>query len=75
MSQPIKFFITTYTSLSHSAVIGMLSSMDVKYVYDVNPTEQEYSKFSAQGPYEAFEKIKDASERNHDMPISLEYGG
>ena len=74
MEELTRVFVTTYTSMSHLGLIGLLSSMDVQYRYDQHQTEQIYSKFELLCNYAVLEKLKDLSDANNATPISLEYG-
>ena len=41
----MRYYITTYTSFSHTHVINLLSSNDANYQYKDYPTEETYSRF------------------------------
>lgn len=73
-NQSIKYYITTYTSFSHNHVIALLSSNDAQYRYDIDQTEQWYSRFEIYSNQRAFDMLKEASHENNGNSFTLEYG-
>ncbi len=69
-----KFYITTYTNYAHNHAIGILSSNDAQYKYEVLAEEQAYSRFEVLADRKVLEILKDHSDSNHMTPMTLEYG-
>ena len=70
----IKYYITTYTSFSHNHVIAILSSNEAKYRFEVQQTEQMYSRFEVYSNPRAFEMLREAASENNGNSFTLEYG-
>lgn len=76
MTNPIKFNITTYTSFAHNYVIAILSTNEAEYRFDVEQSDQTYSRFVVLADYNMFSRIRDmiTSNTNDGNAISIEYG-
>jgi hypothetical protein len=74
MTDKMRYFITTYTSFSHTHVINLLSSNDAQYRYQDYPTEESYSKFEILSDRHTFEVLREASKENNGSAFSIEYG-
>ena len=70
----IKFTATTYESSTHTYVIQILTSMDCRFEYSLDQTEQAYSRFRVVGPQTAFERIREIVHENSIYTVTLEYG-
>ena len=70
----LQFRATTYESTTHTYVIQILTSMDCKFEYYLEQSEQAYSKFRIIGPTEAFEKLRDLIQLNSIYVVTLEHG-
>ena len=70
----IKFTATTYESSTHIYVMQILTSMDCKFEYSLDQTEQAYSRFKVIGPLAAFERLKMIVQENNIYVVTLEYG-
>ena len=74
MTDKMRYFITTYTSFSHTHVINLLSSNDAQYRFQDYPTEESYSKFEILSDRYTFEVLREASKENNGSAFSIEYG-
>jgi hypothetical protein len=70
----IQFTATTYESSTHTYVIQILTSMDCRFEYSLDQTEQAYSRFRAVGPQAAFERLREIVQENSIYTVTLEYG-
>lgn len=70
----IQFTATTYESTTHVYVIQILTSMDCRFEYSLDRTEQAYSRFKIAGPQEVFERLKGIVQENNIYVVTLEYG-
>ena len=70
----IKFTATTYESTTHVYVIQILTSMDCRFEYSLDKTEQAYSRFRVLGPQQAFERLREIVHENNIYVVTLEYG-
>lgn len=70
----IKFTATTYESSTHTYVIQILTSMDCKFEFSLDQTEQAYSRFRVIGPQAAFERLREIVQENSIYTVTLEYG-
>jgi hypothetical protein len=70
----IQFTATTYESTTHVYVIQLLTSMDCKFEYSLDKTEQAYSRFRIIGPQAAFERLRRIVQENNIYVVTLEYG-
>lgn len=70
----MRYFVTTYTSFSHTHVINLLSSNDANYQYKEYPTEETYSRFEVLSDRYTFDIIREASTSNDGTSFTLEYG-
>ncbi len=70
----IKFTATTYESSTHTYVIQILTSMDCRFEYSLDQTEQAYSRFRVVGPQAAFERLREIVQENSIYTVTLEYG-
>ena len=70
----MRYFITTYTSFSHTHVINLLSSNDAQYQYKDYPTEETYSRFEVLSDRYTFDVIREAASNNDGTAFTLEYG-
>lgn len=70
----IRFTATTYESNTHTYVIQILSSMDCKFEYTLDKTEQAYSRFRVFGSQDAFDRLKGLIHENSVYVVTLEYG-
>jgi hypothetical protein len=70
----IKFTATTYESSTHTYVIQILTSMDCRFEYSLDQTEQAYSRFRVMGPQAAFERLREIVQENNIYTVTLEYG-
>lgn len=70
----IQFTATTYESNTHVYVIQILTSMDCRFEYSLDQTEQAYSRFRVLGPQTAFERLKKIVQENNIYVVTLEYG-
>lgn len=72
----IRFNIITYTSFAHNYVIAILSTNEAEYRFNVDQSDQIYSRFTVLADYSMFDRIRDmiTSNTNDGNAISIEYG-
>jgi len=70
----MRYYITTYTSFSHTHVINLLSSNEAKYQFKDYPTEESYSMFEVVSDRYVFEILREASKENNGAAFTIDYG-